>query len=68
MEEEDQIGEMEVEGQQVRDALTVESRATLPESAGGSTTRGIRARRTAGSRGEEWVRIEQQTRTYLMRA
>ena len=68
MEEEGQIGEMEVEEQQGRAASIVESRDTLLGSAGGSITRGTGAMRTAGNRGEEWVKIEEQTRTYLMRA
>ena len=63
--EEEQIGEMVVEG---RAASIVESRATLLESVGVSTTRGTGGKRTEGNRGEEWARIEQQTLTYLMRA
>ena len=68
MEEEGQIGEMEVEELQGRVASIVESRVTLPGSAGGSTTRGAGARRTMGIRGEEWLRTEGKTHTYLMRA
>jgi len=68
MEEEGQIGEMEVEEQQGRVASIVESRVTLPGSAGGSTTRGTGARRTVENRGEEWLRTEEPTHTYLMRA
>ena len=68
MEEEGQIEEMVVEGQQGRAASIVESRVTSLGSAGGSTTRGTGARRTMGIRGEEWLRTEGQTHTYLMRA